>query len=85
MSFARIFHKIFHFFSFFLIICDRRKLPIVTACQPITYGFRGVKLAPIRTDSQPLVLFISGFIDNKLRRAFFEGAKNEDYEWLASD
>ncbi len=52
MSFARIFHKIFHFFSFFLITCNGGKLPIVTTCQPITYGFRGVELAPIRTDFQ---------------------------------
>ena len=52
MSFARIFHKIFHFFSFFLITCNGRKLPIVTACQLIGYRFRGAELGPIRTDFQ---------------------------------
>ncbi len=52
MSFARIFHKIFHFFSFFLIICNERELLIVTTCQPIAYRFRGAELSPIRTDFQ---------------------------------
>ncbi len=52
MSFARIFYKIFHFFSFFLITCSERKLPIVTTCQLIGYRFRGAELGPIRTDFQ---------------------------------
>jgi len=52
MSFARIFHKIFHFFSIFLITCNGRKLPIVTACQPIAYRFRGAELGHRHTDFQ---------------------------------
>jgi len=52
MSFARIFHKIFQFFSIFLITCNRRKLPIITACQFIGYRFRGAELGHRHTDFQ---------------------------------
>jgi hypothetical protein len=44
--------KFFIFFIFFNHPPAERKLPIVTAYQPIAYRFRGAELCPIRTDFQ---------------------------------